>query len=153
MNKPVLTGINTQSEIHTYIVHEQTCVNWNKHPVWNPHLHCAWCYSSVWWWKASPKLWPAEQKLAQIQFEDVPLVEFMYLVFTCMPGESYCRWFRSLLLYLCYVVWVLINSLVCWLKTWDRTNAGHYIQIWKNLSDVTGTGTWTETDACVVLGV
>ena len=28
---------------------------------------------------------------------DVPLVEFMYLVYTCMPGESYCR---SLLLYL-----------------------------------------------------
>ena len=22
--------------------------------------------------------------------EDVPLLEFMYLVFTCMPGESYC---------------------------------------------------------------
>ena len=25
------------------------------------------------------------------QQEDVPLVEFMYLVFTCMPGESHCR--------------------------------------------------------------
>jgi len=23
--------------------------------------------------------------------EDVPLVEFVYLVFTCMPGESYRR--------------------------------------------------------------
>ena len=33
--------------------------------------------------------------------EDVPLVEFMYLVFTHMPGEteSYHRWLRSLLLY------------------------------------------------------
>ena len=30
--------------------------------------------------------------------EDVPLVEFMYLVFTCMPGESYCRQLRSFLL-------------------------------------------------------
>ena len=29
--------------------------------------------------------------------EDVPLVEFMYLVFTHMPGESYRRRFRSLL--------------------------------------------------------
>ena len=46
--------------------------------------------------------------------EDVPLVEFMYLVFTCMPGECYFRWLRSLLLYLCYIFWVLINSLVCW---------------------------------------
>ena len=33
--------------------------------------------------------------------EDVPLVEVMYLVFTRMPGESYCRRLRSLLLYLC----------------------------------------------------
>ena len=36
------------------------------------------------------------------------------LHFTCMPGESYCRQRRSLLLYLCYVFWVLINSPVCW---------------------------------------
>ena len=34
--------------------------------------------------------------------EDVPLMEFMYLVFTCMPAESYHRRLRSLLL--CYVV-------------------------------------------------
>ena len=27
--------------------------------------------------------------------EDVPLVEFMYRVFTCMPGESYRRRHRS----------------------------------------------------------
>ena len=32
--------------------------------------------------------------------EDVPLVEFMFLVFTRMPGESYLRRLRSLLLYL-----------------------------------------------------
>jgi len=37
------------------------------------------------------------------ELEYVPLVEFMYLVFTCMPGESYHRQLRSLLLYLCYV--------------------------------------------------
>ena len=35
--------------------------------------------------------------------QDVPLVECMYLVFTHMPGESYHRRVRSLLLYLCYV--------------------------------------------------
>ena len=34
-------------------------------------------------------------------FEDVPLVEFMYLVFTCMPGESYRRRLWSSWLYLC----------------------------------------------------
>ena len=45
--------------------------------------------------------------------EDVPVVEFMYLVFTCMPGESYHRQLWSLLLYLCYVFPALINSLVC----------------------------------------
>ena len=46
-------------------------------------------------------------------FEDVPLVEFMYLVFTRMPGENYRRQFRSLLLCLCCVFRALINSLVC----------------------------------------
>ena len=44
--------------------------------------------------------------------ESVPLVEFMYLVFTRMPDESYRRQLRSLLLYLCYVIRALINSLV-----------------------------------------
>ena len=29
--------------------------------------------------------------------EDAPLVEFTYLVFTCMPGESYHKRLRSLL--------------------------------------------------------
>ena len=46
-------------------------------------------------------------------FEDVPLVEFVYLVLTRMPGESYCRRRRSLL-YLCDVFHSIINSLVCW---------------------------------------
>ena len=46
-------------------------------------------------------------------FEDVPLVEFMYLVFTRPPGESYRRRLGSLLLHLCYVFRALINFLVC----------------------------------------
>ena len=33
--------------------------------------------------------------------EDVPLVEYMYLVSACMPGESYRKRLKSLLLYLC----------------------------------------------------
>ena len=37
----------------------------------------------------------------------------MYLVFTRMPGESYRRQLRSLLLCICYVFRALINSLVC----------------------------------------
>ena len=49
----------------------------------------------------------------QRYFEDIPLVKFMYLVFTRMPGESYRRRFRSLLLYLCYVFRTLINSPAC----------------------------------------
>ena len=44
----------------------------------------------------------------------VPLVEFMYLAFTGMPGQSYCRRLGSLLLCLCDVFWALINSLVFW---------------------------------------
>ena len=45
--------------------------------------------------------------------KDVPLVELMYLVFTCMPGKSYNRQLRALLC-LCDVFQALINSLVCW---------------------------------------
>ena len=41
------------------------------------------------------------------------MLEFMYLVFTRMPGESYRRRHRSLLLWLCDVFRALINSLVC----------------------------------------
>ena len=44
-------------------------------------------------------------------FEDVPLVEFMYLVFTRMSAEDYRRRLGSLLLYLCCVFRALINSL------------------------------------------
>ena len=47
--------------------------------------------------------------------EGVSLVEFMYLVFARIPGESYRRRLRSLLLCLCDVFHVLINSLVCML--------------------------------------
>ena len=46
--------------------------------------------------------------------EAVPLVEFMYPVFTHVLGESYRRRRKSLLLYLCYVYRALINSLVFW---------------------------------------
>ena len=45
---------------------------------------------------------------------DVPLVEFMYLVFTRVPGESdHRRLGWSLLLCLCDVFRALINFLVC----------------------------------------
>ena len=41
--------------------------------------------------------------------KDVPVVEFLYRVFTRVPGESYCRRLGSLLLYLCYVFRALIK--------------------------------------------
>ena len=44
---------------------------------------------------------------------DVPLVEFMHLVFTRMPGESYRRRLGWSLLCLCDVFRALINFLVC----------------------------------------
>ena len=34
-------------------------------------------------------------------WRDVPMVDFMYLVFTRMPGESYLRRLRSLLFCAC----------------------------------------------------
>ena len=44
---------------------------------------------------------------------DVPLAEFVYFVFTCMPGESYLGRVGSLLSCLCDVFRALINFLVC----------------------------------------
>ena len=64
-------------------------------------------------------------------FEAVLLMEFMYLVFTRKPGESYSRWLRSLLFYLCYVFRALINSLGCWLETtlvWDFSRQDYHRQ-------------------------
>ena len=51
-----------------------------------------------------------------MSIEDVPLVEFMYLVFTCMLGESYHRWLGSLFC-MCDIFWTLINSFACWFYT------------------------------------
>ena len=50
-------------------------------------------------------------------WQDVPLVECMYLAITRMPGESYRRRFESLLLCSCDVFRALINSL-----SWFYTN-------------------------------
>ena len=66
-------------------------------------------------WKTSHK---HNRDLSRLFFEDniyvhVRLVEFVYSVFTCIPGESYHMWLRSLLLCLCDVFQALINSLVC----------------------------------------
>ena len=52
----------------------------------------------------------------ELYFEDVPMVEFMYFVFTRMPGKGYRRRPRFLLC-LCDVFRALINSLVCCLYT------------------------------------
>ena len=62
---------------------------------------------------------------------DILLVEFMYFAFTRMPGESYCRWLRSLL-HLCDIFEVLGNSLVWWLCSplhWlpEKARIGYYV--------------------------
>ena len=53
--------------------------------------------------------------------EDVPLMDFIYLVFTHMPGQSYCGQLRSSLLHLRYVFWVLINSPGCYFWRVEHT--------------------------------
>ena len=42
--------------------------------------------------------------------KDVPLVKFMHLVFTCMPGENYARQFRSVLLCPLLLMWCLPST-------------------------------------------
>ena len=67
------------------------------------------CADILYTWNGITYLW-----VDILRLEDVPLVEFMYLVFTRMQGESYRRQLRSLLLCLCDVFRALINSLVSW---------------------------------------
>ena len=64
-------------------------------------------------WVLFPELCVSYCSQNCVSVEDVPLVEFMYLVFSHMPGESYNRWLRSLLC-LCDIFGALMNSLVCW---------------------------------------
>ena len=68
----------------------------------NSHLACM--YELHTCTETPPEVHPQSSK-------DVPLVEFMYLVSTCMPGESYHRRLRSLVLYLHYVFQVPIDDL------------------------------------------
>ena len=52
----------------------------------------------------------------------------MYLVFTRMPGESYRRRLKSVLLDLCYVFRALNNSLVC-STCIIKCNTVHYVSL------------------------
>ena len=83
--------------------------------------------------------------------EDTPLVEFIYLVFTHMPGEGYHRWLRSLLLCLCDVFQGLINSLVWWFCTGALGLILFKIVMIKFSNLTTGTSTET-SDLFVCLG-
>ena len=56
---------------------------------------------------------PSESRGTASTHEDLPLVEFVCLVFTRMPVESYRARLGSLLLCLCDDFRALINSLVC----------------------------------------
>ena len=60
----------------------------------------------------SPSVSEMEEIYIYIPLVHVPLVEFMYLVFTRMPGGSYRRRLRSLFC-LCDVFRAPVNSLVC----------------------------------------
>ena len=69
-----------------------------------------WSRMYLWWSLYTVYLHACQ---VRVTVEDAPLVKYMYLVFTRLPGESYRRRLRSLLLYLCYVFRALINFLVC----------------------------------------
>ena len=127
---------------------------------------------SLWWNLQSTTLfrsntdgrWLApEGQLTRHPLEDVPLVEFMYLAFTCMPGESYHRWLGSLLR-LFDVFQVQINFLVCWfcvsasgphvplfstVQTKSRHRSKHFLrQSYSNCFSEKGLSFWEPVPAC-----
>ena len=69
-----------------------------------------------------PQAW-SNVKLTTSLLPATDHVEFMYLAFTRMQGESYRTRLRSLLLYLYYVFLAIINYLVGLLPTADHV--GH----------------------------
>ena len=69
------------------------------------------------WWSLCTLYLLACQVRVTIGTTNVPLVEFMYLVFTCVPGESYHMHLGSLLLCLCDIFQALTNSHVSWFCT------------------------------------
>ena len=92
---------------------------WGSHPIFQSLALWLWrCIISTWMnaWQKTYLFFRATLAPTSSCHDDVPPVEFMYLLFTCMPGESYRMWLWSLLLYLCqaFWIWVLINCLVCW---------------------------------------
>ena len=66
----------------------------------------------------------------------VPLARFMSFLFTHMPGKSYCRQFRSLLLCLLVVFWELSNSSVGFIfcelsvRDWFLTSSSQKRSFW-----------------------
>ena len=97
---------------------DYACTILNKNGFCLFYLHtcaavCAWNGGFVCQWRGAGWGYSGgEHPFFFFFFEAVLLVVFMYHVFTCMPGESYCRQLRSLLC-LWGVFWALINSLGC----------------------------------------
>ena len=54
-----------------------------------------------------------ESSLCTLCLHACQVREVMYFVFSCLPGGSYCKWLRSLLVYLCDVFQTPINSHMC----------------------------------------
>ena len=63
-------------------------------------------------WKSRPHRLLGVRQATILLTHFISRAEFMHSAFTRMPGESYRRWFRSQLLYLCYVFRALISSLI-----------------------------------------
>ena len=80
------------------------------------HLHL-WSDIQVWVNGCTRYVWTLpwmRKKEKSKKKADMPLVEFMYLVFTRMPGEIYRRRLRSFLFPCVTAFGALINSLACW---------------------------------------
>ena len=75
------------------------------------HFSCTW---KPWTQNSGPH-WFSSLLQKVLSFRaDISLAGFTYLIFTCMPGGSYHKWSRSLVLHFLECVWYLsstINSL------------------------------------------
>ena len=81
-------------------------------------------------WNFNASLITSHFDLCAPNFKIKMIDESVYLVFTRMPGKSYLRRLRSLLLYLYYVFRELVYSLVCWFLKMNNYSVEHRPPSW-----------------------
>ena len=72
-------------------------------------------------------------------------------MFTHMPGDSYCRWFRSLDVFMWHLSSTSWLPFICWfLKIWKMTNSGfESLRLFASLAQTEWLPDWESENVCL----